>query len=179
MQVAVALLSIQACCFDIKSFHHTCPVIPEHKPFLVVNFKDNFYIDYAFFFGARPASDNSNQIGNALINIWSAEIGDNGMFFKLKDNINCFYFPNSHRLFHNNSLLYAHNRNSVLDLVLFLNVPWHPEKSGTKFCNNFSFISFAWDLLQRCVALPEKKHIKYLTYVISVIKSYEIHHNRF
>ncbi|KAJ6521250.1 hypothetical protein DFH09DRAFT_1425953 [Mycena vulgaris] len=39
-----------------KSFHCTCPVLPAHKPFLIVHFDGEFFLDHCFPFGAASAS---------------------------------------------------------------------------------------------------------------------------
>lgn len=136
-QVAVLPPRTQACCFNIKSFHRTCPVLLDHKPFPVVSFEGKFYIDHNHPFGARPASSNAGQIANALVDIWTIQLGDNSLLFKFEDNINCFQFPNTSGPFHHNNFLYAHDRDSVLDLVSCLNVPWHAKKLGTEFTDSF------------------------------------------
>lgn len=169
----------QACCFDIKSFHRTCPVLPDHKPFLVVTFEEKLYINHNHPFGAQPASSNAGQIANALVDIWSAQLADDGLLFKFEDDINCFRFPNTLGPFRHNNFLYAHDRNSVLDLVSCLNVPWHAEKSGIEFKDCFSFIGFIWDLPRKRVSLPDKKRLKYLLHVNSMLESHENEHGSF
>src|SRR6187551_1783883 len=63
----------QACSKDIEKFHRTCPVLPHHKPYLVIQGRDGeFYIDHCFPFGATSASSNSGMIANALVDIWIA-----------------------------------------------------------------------------------------------------------
>lgn len=94
-------------------------------------------------FGARPASSNSGQIANALIDIWSAETKNDALFFEYEDNINCFCFSNIDGPFHQGEFSYAHDNQSILDIVSPLNVPWHPEKSGKEFLTQFCFIGFA------------------------------------
>ncbi|KAG6863891.1 hypothetical protein C0993_009957, partial [Termitomyces sp. T159_Od127] len=102
--------------------------LPDHKPFLVVQFKNAFYVDHVHPFGARPASSNSGQIGNAIVNIWAAEVKEHGLFFKLEDDINSFRFPDPHGLYHENGFKYRHDIDSILTLISSLNVPWHPKK---------------------------------------------------
>lgn len=145
----------------------------------MVSFEDQFYIDHNHPFGARPASSNAGQIANALVDIWSAKLGDDGLLFKFEDDINCFRFPNKSGPFHHNNFLYAHDRNSALDLISSLNVPWHAEKSGTVFEDSFLFIGFAWDLPRKRVSLPDKKRLKYLSRITSMLESHENDHSGF
>jgi hypothetical protein len=43
-QISHALPGTQACTFDIKAFHQTYPVLPDHKPFLVVVQFDSLFL---------------------------------------------------------------------------------------------------------------------------------------
>ncbi len=74
IQISLAPPGTQACTLDIAKFHRTCPVLPSHKPWLVVQGRDgDFYIDHAFPFGAASASSNAGMIANAAVDIWLAE----------------------------------------------------------------------------------------------------------
>jgi hypothetical protein len=69
-QIALALPGTQACTLDIKKFHKTCPVLPSHKPWLVLQGKPGeFYIDHNHLFGVACASSNAGMIANAVVNI--------------------------------------------------------------------------------------------------------------
>jgi len=73
LQIALAPLGTQACTLDIAKFHHTCPVLPSHKPWLVAQGHPNeFLIDHAHPFGAACASSNAGMIANAVVDIWHA-----------------------------------------------------------------------------------------------------------
>jgi len=73
-QIALAPPGTQACTLDIAKFHRTCPVLPDHKPWLVVQGRpNNFYIDHTHPFGASCASSNAGMIANALVDIWMAQ----------------------------------------------------------------------------------------------------------
>ena len=72
-QIACAPPGTQACTFDITKFHRTCPVIPAHKPWLVVQgTPGQFYVDHVHPFGSTAASSNAGMIGNAIVDIWQA-----------------------------------------------------------------------------------------------------------
>ena len=74
LQIAHALPGTQACTFDIAKFHRTCPVIPAHKPWLVVQgLSDEFYIDHVHPFRSAAASSNAGMIGNVIVDIWQAQ----------------------------------------------------------------------------------------------------------
>ncbi len=86
---------LQACQFDIESFHRTCPVHPDHKPYLVVEFEGFFYINHVHPFGLATASSNSGQIANAAIHVWNIIWTPDGLVLKYEDDmINiCFLIP--------------------------------------------------------------------------------------
>ncbi|KAF5379454.1 hypothetical protein D9615_006559 [Tricholomella constricta] len=172
LPVARAPPGTEAMSFDIKAFHRTCPALPDHKPFLVVSFKGDFYIDHVHPFGARPASSNSGQVANASVDIWHAETRPSCLFFKYEDDIEAFRYPVSDGPFHEGPYHYAHDRDSVMALVADLNIPWHPEKTDTHFSTNFTYIGFSWDLVLRRVSLPEKKRLKYLNRVALMLDAH-------
>ena len=83
---------MQACTFDIASFHCTCSVLPSHKPWLVVQGQlGSFYIDHSHPFGALSASSNAGMIANAAVNIWEAE--GIHLICKYEDDLKIFHFP--------------------------------------------------------------------------------------
>ena len=91
-QVALAPIGTQACTLDIAKFHRTCPVLPDHKPFIVVQgHEGEFYVDHTHPFGAASASSNAGMIGNAIVDIWITE----GIkpVFKYEDDLNILRYP--------------------------------------------------------------------------------------
>src|SRR5271156_1610816 len=93
-QIACAPPGTQACTFDIAKFHRTCPVIPAHKPWLVVQgTPGQFYVDHVHPFGSVAASSNAGMIGNAIVDIWQAE----GIrpTLKYEDDLKIFRCPTS------------------------------------------------------------------------------------
>ncbi|ESK82523.1 reverse transcriptase ribonuclease h [Moniliophthora roreri MCA 2997] len=86
--VAAAPPGFQGCMVDIEKFHRTCPVLPDHKPFLVVQGRDGkFYLDHCHPFGLASASSNSGMIANAMVDIWLAL--NTGPISKYEDDIHC------------------------------------------------------------------------------------------
>lgn len=163
--------------FDIQTFHRTCPVLPDHKPFLVVGFRGKFLIDHDHPFGAMPASSNAGHIANAAVDIWECETGDDNHLFKYEDDLNMFRYPNPTGRFIEGSYSYTHDRNSVMDLIADLQIPWHPKKTGTHFLFIFTFIGFQWNLPLRQVSLPEEKRRKYLARVTSMLDAHDARKN--
>ncbi|CAK5269917.1 unnamed protein product, partial [Mycena citricolor] len=159
----------QACAFDIKSFHRTCPVLPDHKPFLVVSVNNKFYLDHCFPFGVASASSNTGQICNALVDIWCAETQAQSLgrldTLKYKDDLSKIRFP----VQGGPCFAYAFDRKSVLSPIDCLGVPWHPTKMGSMFVNVMTFIGFQWDFPRRQVSLPNKKRLKFLGRVQTIL----------
>ncbi|GLB45929.1 putative DNA breaking-rejoining enzyme [Lyophyllum shimeji] len=163
--------------------HPTCPaVLLTHpssprsltrrlalRPYLVASFQGKFYIDHVHPFGARPASSNAGQIGNATVDIWQAESRSENRLFKYEDDIQNFRYPNPLGRFSDGVFTYFHNRETSLALIDILHVPWHPEKSGIRFTSTTTFIGFQWDLTLHRVSLPKKKRVKYLTRITSIL----------
>lgn len=171
-KVASAPPGTQAMAFDIQTFHRTCPVLPDHKPFLVVSFQDKFFIDHTHPFGALPASSNAGHIANAAVDIWEAETGNDNRLFKYEDDINMFRYPNPAGLFHEGEFSYLHDRNSAMALIEGLRIPWHPKKTGTHFLFVFTFIGFLCNLPLRRISLPEEKRLKYLSRVTAILQAH-------
>lgn len=113
-QVASAPAGLQACSFDIKSFHRTCPALPAHKPFLVVSYDGGFFSDHCYPFGAASASSNAGQICNAMVNIWKAEMGNDPLPLKYEDDLSVFRFPNTAGPFTCGSSLYRFDCASII-----------------------------------------------------------------
>jgi hypothetical protein len=157
LQVAEAPPGTQACSFDIKAFHRTCPIRPDHKPWLVVSVDGLFYMDHCAPFGLRSASGSAGMICNAMVDVWDAETGaivpegtkPDTKTFKFEDDLDKFRFPNGTVSDANggHTFLYRFDRESVFAPIAPLRCPWHPKKTGTSFEDWTRFIGFDWDLV--------------------------------
>jgi hypothetical protein len=158
--VAYAPPGTQACTFDIEKFHRTCPVIPAHKPWLVVQgLSDDFYIDHTHPFGAAAASSNAGMIANAVVDIWQGE----GVkpILKYEDDLKVFRYPVAAGKFHHDEFQYDYDRGEALSRISSLQVPWHKDKGDLLFSYVTIFIGFRWDLPNKTVCLPEEKRLKF------------------
>jgi hypothetical protein len=99
-QISHALPGTQVCTFDIKAFYRTCPVLPDHKPFLVVQFDSQFLLDHCYPFGTHPVSSNTGQICCAVVDIWNAETVVDADIKGYEDNLSSLQFPNVDGPFH-------------------------------------------------------------------------------
>ena len=172
MQISHAPPGTQACTLDIKKFHRTCPVLPSHKPWLVVQGTSNdFFINHAHPFGAACASSNAGMIANAVVDIWRAE----GVFPvpKYEDDLKAFRFPSASGLFIDGDFRYDYDRSEMLCRISSLGVPWHDEKGDECFSFVTTFIGFLWDIPQKLVSLPEGKRNKFHQRVLQFLVDFE------
>jgi hypothetical protein len=159
-QIALAPPGTQACTLDIEKFHRSCPVLPSHKPWLVLQGKPGeFYIDHNYPFGAACASSNAGMIANAVVDIWEAE----GVhpIQKYEDDLKVFRFPTPDGPFIDGIYRYDYDRAEMLGRISSLNVPWQSEKGDDQFLFITTFIGFLWDIPQKTVGLPEPKRQKF------------------
>ncbi len=173
-QIASSPDGTQACAFDIKAFHCTCPVHPAYKPWLVVCVPRGFYIDHCHPFGLCPASSNSGQIANAVIAIW-AVICPGLESLKFEDDMSVLRMHALLGAFSEGVFTYSFDRDSCMELIACLGVPWHPAKTGLRFAFEMIFIGFFWDLARRRVSLPDPKRLKFLLRVSSLLRRIDRH----
>lgn len=126
-----------------------------------------FWIDHVHPFGLRPASSNSGQIGSAIQDIWLAKGID--AVAKYEDDFCNLRFPVESGPFHDGSHCYSLDVNSSKNFIAELKAPWHPVKSGDRYEDFTVFIGFLWDLITRRVSLPEKKRLKFLARVETLL----------
>jgi hypothetical protein len=124
---------------------------------------DDFYIDHDHPFGSAATSSNAGMIGNAIVDIWQAE----GVkpVLKYEDDLKVFCSPSASGSFHQDGFRYDYNRMTALLRIAPLQVSWHAEKGKSDFVFVTNFISFHWDIPNRCVSLPEEKWLKFLNRV--------------
>jgi len=58
----------------------------------------------------------------------------------------------------------------IFEAMQPLGIPWHPDKCSD-FDVIFTYLGFLWDLVNRSVSLPEKKHLKYLSKLDGIIST--------
>ena len=165
----------QACTFDIEKFHRTCPVLPAHKPWLVVQgLSNDFYIDHTHPFGAAAASSNAGMIANAVVDIWQAE----GMkpILKYEDDLKIFRYPVTSGIFHHDGFRYDYDCDEALSRISRLQVPWHKDKGDLSFSYITNFIGFRWYIPGKLVSLPEDKRLKFLNRVRIFLDCFMGHH---
>jgi hypothetical protein len=151
----------QACSFDIAKFHRTCPIVPDHKPWLVVQgHPGQFWIDHCNPFGLGSASSNAGMIGNAAVDIWIKE--GIAPICKYEDDLEVFRFPVKNGPYKDGNFEFMYDKVECLSRIHRLNIPWHPDKCDPAFMFVSDYIGFRWDIPQRSVALPPIKRLKFL-----------------
>ena len=123
VQVASAPPGTQACSFDIKTFHCTCPVTPHHKPWLIVQgpSREDFFINHVHPFGAASASSNAGMIDNVAMDIWIRT--GVGPVVKYKDDCNVFCSPVTDGKFQAGNFFYNYDRTEALHHISSLGIP--------------------------------------------------------
>ena len=160
-QIALAPPGTQACTFDIAKFHRTCPVLPDHKPWLVVQGRPGeFYIEHCHPFGLASSSSNSGMIGNAVVDIWAKE--GVAPVCKYEDDLKVFRFPIDNAPFCDGDYSYFYDHDECIRRIIDLRVPWHPDKGDLQFLFVTDYIGFRWDIPHRLVSLPPRKRLKFL-----------------
>ena len=147
-QIACAPPGTQACTFDIAKFHRTCPVIPAHKPWLIVQgTSGQFFVDHVHPFRSTAASSNAGMIGNVIVDIWQA-LGVKPTL-KYEDDLKIFRQPFTAPMTTNSNIdipEYEYNREEALQRIAPLSVPWHKKKGNSEFHYQTTFIGYYWDL---------------------------------
>ncbi len=78
---------------DIAKFHRTCPILPAHKQYFVVQGSNGFFIDHCCLFGCASSEGNAGSIANAAMDIWEKEKVAPAV--KWVDDLNVFRFPSA------------------------------------------------------------------------------------
>jgi hypothetical protein len=160
---------MQACAFDIKVFHRTCPVLPAHKPFLVVQYEGKFRLDHCNPFGLGSASSSAGQICNALIDIWQVDLGEDADAKKYEDDCPLIRYPDLVASAQAGQFVYKFDRTSILVPINSLCAPWHPTKTGSAFNSLLLFLGLNWDFMEHHVSLPLEKRLKNIARVEQMI----------
>jgi hypothetical protein len=81
------------------------------------------------------------MIGNAIVDIWTAE----GVkpVLKYEDDIAILRFPDPEGRIVEGTYRYGYNQDDILLLIAPLNVPWHPDKGTTSFDSTLTFIGLS------------------------------------
>lgn len=156
-QVSTAPPGAQASTLDIDSAFRNIPILPQHKPFLVIQVDDGeFYIDHVCPFGIASGPGLQGQPMDAIVDI----LGHEGIerLKKWVDDLINFRFPIGQ--LDNGEWIYAYDIEDIFRITAALGVPW---KLGKCFRYAFLvvYLGFLWNLKERCVSLPNEKRAKY------------------
>ncbi|KAF7303601.1 Reverse transcriptase/ribonuclease H [Mycena indigotica] len=160
--ISTAPPGTQAMVLDIAKFHRTCPILPAHKRWFVLQGPEGFYIEHCCPFGCASSSSNAGLIGSAIIDIWQA-LGF-APANRYEDDILSLRYPSASRIPSPPtppSFWFAFTRQQALEALSPLRIPWHPSK-WTEYLPIATYIGFSWDIPNKTVALPEPKRLKFL-----------------
>jgi hypothetical protein len=172
-QVATAPPGTQAASLDIEGAYRTIPILPDHKRFLVVRYKDLFYIDHNLPFGAASAAGLQGEVANATVDIWAH--ADIGPAWKWVDDFFVVRVPDPNGSFVgiSNGITYRYRYDlySIKEYIGPVNIPWHKLK-GSEFGDVRDYVRYTFDFPKRTVCLPEEKRIKYVSRLQSFLDQY-------
>lgn len=97
--------------------------------------------------------------GGAIVEIWKAE--DVSPILKYEDDLKAFRCPSPTGTFFDSGYQYDYDRDSALQRIAHLDIPWHKEKGDLTFQFVTNFIGFRWDIPQKRVSLPDEKRLKF------------------
>jgi len=174
-QVASAPHGTQAAVMDVEGAYRTIPVKPDHKRFIIVRFKNKYYIDHNVPFGAGSAHGLQGEVADATVDIfYSLYIHP---VIKWVDDFNIFRFPSTSRTYSSSefpSLRYDYDLNYVKFVIAPLRIPWHREK-GQDFHSIFPYLGFMWNLSDKTVTIPEKKCSKHYSRLLTFLSKCRDH----
>jgi hypothetical protein len=134
-----------------------------------------FHLDHCHPFGTSSAGSNAGQTCNALVDIWKAEIGEDGDVKRYEDDLPIIHFPGLVGHLGENGYIYRFDRLSIAAPIDPINTPWHGTKTGTRFDDWIVFIGLDWNFPESCVSLPTDKRLKHLARVQNMKAGIETH----
>ena len=165
-QVASAPPGTQMAILDIDSAFRNIPVVPEHKPYLVIQCEDGqFFIDHVVPFGVTSGVGLQGSVMDALVACLNKlGMGPNE---KWVDDLANFRYPIGS--ISPGVWVYGHDVGDIFALSLILRVPWSITKT---FIHAYTAVysGFLWNLPDKTVELPEEKRAKYLERVETALR---------
>lgn len=151
---------------DIDSAFRRIPILPAHKPFLVVQAKEGqFFIDHVCGFGVASGCGLQGAVMDPFVSLIEAR--NWGINKKWVDDLNNIRFPSSEGA-EPGSWTYAHSIDDIFGLAGELGVPLHQEK-WAEHAFTGDYAGFAWDLKNKTVSLLDKKRAKYAARVETML----------
>lgn len=158
LQVATAPEGTQAASLDIDSAFRNIPILPAHKPFLVLQSEDGvFFIDHVCPFGIASGPGVQGEVMDAIVAI--LEASGIAPSKKWVDDLVNFRFPIEP--YTQGTYRYAYDLEDIYAVTQPLGTPWKLGKI-TPYDFRVVYVGFLWLLPERAVTLPEAKRLKYL-----------------
>ena len=147
---------------DIESAFRNIPILPQHKPFLVVRLPGDparFFIDHVCSFGVASGTGLQAQVMDAIVDILTAA-GIKHIKVWVDDMIS-FRFPNNPTKPAWQEWTYSYDVDTIFRLTKDLGVPWKPGKCF-EYADRIVYVGFLWNLRERSVSLTDEKRLKYI-----------------
>ncbi len=165
VQVACAPPGTQVAILDIDAAFRNIPVLPAHKPFLIIQCREgDFYIDHVVPLGVASGVGLQGRVMDALVDILeSLDIRPN---MKWVDDLWNMRYPLAEP--EPGIYVYGHDVGDIYAVSREIRVPWSIPKSGVhEYTGTYS--GFFWDLPSKRVSLPDEKRSKYLAKLAEAI----------
>ena len=153
----------QAATLDVDAAFRRCPIRPSQQPNFVISFENLCYIDHVAPFGTASAGFAFGRVADTMMAIMRAHnIGpaknwvDDFVFFRsLITSGTSLSIPSP------NTCTYSYDLDTIYSITQPLGWPWKHSKTKP-FDSIFTYLGFLWDLITKCIQIPDKKKAKYL-----------------
>jgi len=136
--------------------YRNSPIIPAHKKYMAICWRDNIYIQHNAIEGLASAGGIQGAPADACIEI--LRVHKISPVFKWVNDFVIFRSPSSSHL-PTDQYYYDYDLPCMTKITEPLGIPWHPiSKKGQDFGQMFKYLGFHWDLIQWTVSLPDEKH---------------------
>ncbi len=157
-QIAACPEGTEAASLDIAKAYCNSPILPNHKKYLPVYWRDRVYVQHVAIEGLATAGGIQGTVADACLQI--LEYHGIKPVVKWVDDFVLFreLLP---KLTPNSTTSFPYNLADILSITHPLSIPWHDVfKKGQDFASSFNYISFTWDIKQRTVHVPLEKWIR-------------------
>ena len=137
-QIANCPPGTQGVCPDISKAYQNSPILPKHKPYILVKWNGDIYVKHCAVFGLAPSGGIQGTVADVLINVFNFHGIKDAM--KWVDDFIFFCSPTGSHL--SSQFIYNYDLDTVLSISSPLGVPWHPYwVKGSDFAILVTFVS--------------------------------------
>jgi len=167
-KLATCPSNMEAASLDIAKAYRNSPIIPAHKKYLCVYWKEFVYVQHVAIEGLSTAGGIQGTVADATIDILKAH--DIGPTIKWVDDFIFFRQPVQSSLSIDSHPIFSFDLSSIFNITIPLGIPWHPlAKKGHNFQSFFSYVGFEWDIPSRSVSISTAKRLRILSKVSTLL----------